>query len=209
MKFERSNLDRLFARNPSDVRIARTGHSPLNSFALVLIAVAVVNPPRLALRLGSHDRSKRFRSARIGVACAGGGVLGLAAVAHPLIDTLDVSPETFQIAAGLVITVVAVVDVVWPDRRPEQLVGGWRDGLVPVAYPLLLSPGLVLFSLTTAVDRGVWVTVGIGAVGLVGGLVASALSRERHTLWVAAVRLIASALVVLGVAMVMDGIRTV
>lgn len=181
----------------------------MNSFALVLTAVGVVNPPRLALRLGSHDRAKRFRSSRIGVVLAGAGVLGLAWLAHPLIDALDVSPETFQIAAGLVISVVAVVDVVWPDRRPEQLVGGWRDGFVPVAYPLLLSPGLVLFSLTTAVDRGVWVTVGFGAVGLVGGLAASALSRERQTLWVAAVRLVGAALMVLGVAMVMDGIRTV
>lgn len=181
----------------------------MNALSLAVLGVAVVNPPRVRLLLGARSSRTRRHAAAGGAALALVVAAALAGVAHPLIDALDIAPETFRIAAAMVITLVALVIVALPPSSPEALGGGRIDAVIPVAYPILLGPAAVLTWLMTGIDRGVLPTVGIAALGygiaaLVGGV-----PEGRRSGWVGAARLLAGVLVVMGVALVIDGVREV
>ena len=181
----------------------------MNTLALVLLGIAVVNPPRVRLLLGARTSAVRSRAAAGGAAVALLVAVGLAAIAGQLIDALDVSPETFRIAAALVITLGGVLTVAYGGSTPEALSGERRDALIPVAYPILLGPAQVLTWLVLGVDRGIAPTLGVAAAGYVSAALLAGAPEGRRSGWVAAARLVATVVVVLGVALVIDGVREV
>ena len=165
--------------------------------AVLLLAL---NPPRAA-----------FGIARGGprLAAAGGAIGALAVVAAAalgafLLDALDVSDPSFAIAAGLVAVVTGAADLVRRPPQPEPALPGERAALVPVAFPMVARPALLVIAL----GADVLVAAGAMAVG-VGALtaVAAASPGSRALRW--ASRLLAAGLLACGVLLALDGLLDV
>ena len=175
----------------------------------LLFFLAAVNPPYL---LGALPRGER-RSLRA-AAAAVASVIGLVAVAAlagwsgPILDALDVSPSTFRIAAGVVALGGGLVRFLDPSADPLGSDGGWRLGVIPLAFPLLLAPDVVLLAVTLGADHGVAATVGSALVALAVFVAASLVAPGRRSVVVVgASRLLAALLVVAGVVLAVDGIQ--
>jgi small neutral amino acid transporter SnatA (MarC family) len=181
----------------------------MNALSLAVLGLAVVNPARVRLLLGARSAKTRRQAALGGVLAALIVAVVLGALATPLIDALEIAPETFRIAAGMVITLAALITLAVPPSQAEALRGGPTDGLVPVAYPILLGPATVMTWLVTGVDRGVLPTLGIAALGYGVAAALAGVPEGRRSGWLAAARLAACALVLMGVALVIDGVREV
>jgi small neutral amino acid transporter SnatA (MarC family) len=180
------------------------------SGALVALAVlATVNPPRVPLGVPVVPGRATLVAVASVAAMAVAGVL--LAVADRLLDALDVSPESLRIAAGVILVVGGIRTLVAPRPSGDPGLTGWARALVPVLFPLLLTPelALVLFS-AGADERHASALAGV-AVALALG-VASTLVRRTPLadgLFVAAARLFGALLVLCGVGYVVDGIRDV
>lgn len=171
--------------------------------------LAAVNPARL--RPGLPERRGR---AVPGVVAGGAAItlvagLILIAVSADLLDALDISAETWRIAAGMVATIAGFRVLAFPSRADEpELSGAWA-ALVPVAFPLLISPELValvsIFGATEPATRSVAGLVVALALATAAGLA----GHRRPSLWLATARLMAALLVLAGVALIVEGIRDV
>jgi small neutral amino acid transporter SnatA (MarC family) len=174
-----------------------------------LAALACVNPARVAL--GMPDAPLRRRLVLLG---AGSGLaillaaVGLA-VADPLLDALDISPESLRIATGAVLLVAGARTLVVP--RPAAEPAARLQVLVPVLFPLLVTPELALVLLGAGADeRNAAAVAGIAAallLALAGTLVER--TPVATALFVQGSRLLGAVLVLAGVAYVVDGIRDV
>jgi small neutral amino acid transporter SnatA (MarC family) len=173
----------------------------VNLAVLVLAMVAALNPPARAVRLRHLDPRRAVGAAAVTVAV----VLALAALAGPLQTLAEVSGPNLRVAAGLVLTVAGLVDLV---RRPDlvDLPPGARAAFVPAAFPVLLEPQVAILALSAGADRGVAVTAlmatGVLVLWLGAGRVLSALLRPTA-------RLVGAIGVVAGTALVLDGVLSV
>jgi small neutral amino acid transporter SnatA (MarC family) len=179
--------------------------------AALLLAL---NPARAAFGIPRAGGSSQT-AARL---AATGGLIGgialcvAAAVADPLLDLLDVSEPSFRTAAGITAIVAGVADLLRRPPRPEPALEGRRAALVPVAFPLVARPALVVLALGAGADRDVLLTAGAVALGvaLLTGLTAAGTtegSRGRALRW--AGRLLGVALVACGVLLTIDGVLDV
>ena len=180
----------------------------MSGWLLVVAMVAAVNPFRS--RVGLREAIP-LPAMAVGAAVGIGGVALLAAVAASLLDALQITPETFLIAAGLVAIIAGARTMFFPRPMVEPALSGWREGLWPIAYPRILSPEVMALSLALVSQRGVAPTVGAAAGGVV---VLALLTRlrltERTTRVLAALGTLAGMLlVVAGVWMMIEGIRDV
>ncbi|MFV1989748.1 MAG: hypothetical protein ACC652_03275 [Acidimicrobiales bacterium] len=73
-------------------------------------------------------------------------------MSRPLIDYLSVSAPTFWVAAGIVMTAAGVVGVVRIPSRPWALDASIRAAMVPLVFPILLTPALVAHSLASGLE---------------------------------------------------------
>ena len=171
--------------------------------------IAAVNPARL--RPALPERSGRARWAPMLGGAAVTLFVGflLVAISTDLLDALEITPETWRIAAGAVATVVALRVLAVPGRAEEpQLKGPWA-ALVPVAFPLMITPELIalvsIFGATEPATRSVGGLIVAIAVGAATGT----LVVRRPSLWLAGARLLATVLILGGLAMIVEGIRDV
>jgi small neutral amino acid transporter SnatA (MarC family) len=180
------------------------------SLGLVVLGfLGVVNPARVRLGLpGDHARPDVLL---IGSAIAFAAGLGIAAAASELLSWLDVSSETFRIAAGLVLAVEGAWTLVRPQPGPEPVLPSRLAALVPVSFPLLLTPGLVTLSLAAGADLGVGQTCGALACGLVLLLPILRIERDtrRAALIAPAARLIACLEIIAAAGLALEGLRDV
>jgi small neutral amino acid transporter SnatA (MarC family) len=153
--------------------------------------------------------------------------MGAVLVSDQLRDLLDISPESLEIAAGLVILVPALRLLIRGDQRdvlrevPDPGPVGPRgtatalglgQAVVPVAFPIAAGPAALLVAATygakegtgTALVAAVIVGVVVLAVLLAGG----ALSRPRWFHLVAG-RVMGALMVVLAWDLVTDGVLAV
>jgi small neutral amino acid transporter SnatA (MarC family) len=168
--------------------------------------LAAVNPPRLRPQLAAGEERGQPKQLVVGAAIVVGAGLILVLAADGILDALDVTDETWRLAAGIVCGLVGGRAVVAPAREvplPTASV------LFPIAFPLLFTPQLavlaILFGATEpfAAAWG-WLAAGVGAGAVVGRL-----RYRRPELWLALARLLAAVLVVVGVALLIAGIRDV
>jgi small neutral amino acid transporter SnatA (MarC family) len=177
---------------------------------VVVFVVAAANPLRAALALLPRSPDDR-RSLTIGVGVGSALVVlaawGLAAVSGPLLDGLDISPESFRVGGGIVIAIGgARMATLGPSEWPD-LVPSWVTAIVPVAFPVLLAPELVAAAIGLGADEGA------GPV-LLAVVIAAALTTLAHGLVrgrpgptaVATSRLVGAVAVVCGTALAIDGI---
>ncbi len=128
-----------------------------------------------------------------------------AVIASPLLDLLDVSASTFRLGAGLVIAVVGIHDLLAAAPKPEPALAGWKAGFVPLAFPLLVNPALGAGALAASADHGV-ATPTIATLVGVAMLVALATITEPARLMRGAGRVVGAVLIVVGVALAVDGV---
>jgi multiple antibiotic resistance protein len=111
-------------------------------------------------------------------------VLAVAAViADPLLDALHISDAAAELAAGLVVVVVAL-DLLWQGPagrvRPAPRAPAWRLAVFPYAVPLLAGPASVGGTLAWAAVEGSGAVIGAAAFAAVAaGIVAIAWRRPR------------------------------
>ncbi len=182
------------------------------SALLLLVAVAAaINPFRAR---GALPETAAGRARLVPVAVGGGlailSVAGLAWWSGPLLDALQITPETFKIAAGFVAVLAAGYAFVVAVPKPEPELRGWRSGIWPVWYPRLLSPEVMFLAVAAGTGSGVAATTGAAAasVAALAALVPvrGAVSR-RVLVWVG--RLLAALLVLAGIWLAIDGVRDV
>jgi hypothetical protein len=115
-------------------------------------------------------------------------------LADHLLDALDISPESFRIAAGLVLGAVGTRTLVWPRAA------GGPFGAV------LVSPDLACLALSFGADEPDWKVFAAAALAL--PLLFGAAARPRSSAALAAQFLAALELVV-AVALIASGVREV
>ncbi|MEX0827005.1 MAG: hypothetical protein WD184_09695 [Acidimicrobiia bacterium] len=184
----------------------------MSDVLLVVALMAAVNPLRSRIALPEDGRG-RVRPSVIAVAFAVslGAVALLGWWSAPILRTLEVTPETFRIAAGLVAILAGAWAFVVPTPAAEPESGGWRDGLWPVAFPRLLAPEVLMLALAGATQNGVAATAGAAAAALAAfGLLGAVPSGGRTSrVFAAAGRVLAVLLVLVGIFLMIDGIRDV
>jgi hypothetical protein len=164
------------------------------SFAFLVAAfVATTNAGRVALAAQASRPGPRARAAAplAAAAIVAAGVL----LADDLLDALSISPESFRIAAGLVLAAAGVRTIVWPD-----------PGAGPFAA-VLVTPELAALAISFGADESAGRVLGAFALALLPLLLAYCAQR-RETSALAAQFLAALQLVV-AVALGVSGIRDV
>ena len=133
------------------------------SFGLLLVAfLGAVNPCRARLALPA-----RREVVALGALAALAVAAALAAAGSAALDALDVSPESFRLAAGLVLAVEGARALVWPRPATEPELPGLGAALIPVAFPTLLQPGVVVLALAAGGDGVEASAIGALALALV------------------------------------------
>ena len=176
--------------------------------AALLLAL---NPVRAAFGVPREGRSPRAaaRLAATGGAIGAVGVCAAAALGDPLLDLFDVSEPSFRLAAGLVAAVLGLTDLFRRPPSPEPALDGERAALVPVAFPLVARPALLVLALGAGADLGIAVCAGAMMLGVavLTGLTARRPAGDRALRWAA--RLLAIGLIACGGLLVLDGIVSV
>jgi small neutral amino acid transporter SnatA (MarC family) len=177
------------------------------SFAFLLFAlVAAVNPCRVRLVL-----PERPTVVALGALLALGSAAAVAAVGDALLDALDISPETFRLAAALVLALEGARALVLARPSAEPELTGLGAALVPVAFPLLLTPGVVVLAVAAGGDD--IAAEAVGALALAFGLVLPATLLPRgeraDALLAAGGSLLGAAEVAAGIALAVDSLREV
>jgi small neutral amino acid transporter SnatA (MarC family) len=171
----------------------------LSLFALA--ALCVVNAPRARHALGPDPA----RTGALGATLAWAATLPGVVLAEPLADLVDISPATIRIAVGLLLVVTGVLTVGLPSPPPTPALPGRRAALVPVAFPVLFTPGLAFLGLSGSLDHSaptaaVVLALALATVPLLG--LVELPERVRRGL----ARFLSGALVVAGVAVLVDGV---
>jgi small neutral amino acid transporter SnatA (MarC family) len=170
----------------------------VNVVALFLVAV---NPAAVAVAIPRSALSdSRARVAFVGAAIA---VAVLAGCSEPVLDWLDVSPPTFQIAAGAVVAVGAARWVAVGARPPAP-------DEPPSILRVLLTPPLVAAAITAGTEVGAaWSTAAavLALVVCVGAI--SWQHRLSTAAWSWAARLVGVAGLAVAFGLVVDGVKTV
>ncbi len=179
----------------------------MTGWFVFLAYFTAVNPPRLRARLAMGEERGRPAQLALGAAIVAGAGLVLVLAADGILDALDITEETWRLAAGLVCALVGARTVVAPHLGEMPFPSGFA--LVPIAFPLLFTPQLAVLAILFGATESFapawgWLAVGVGA-GVAGG----GLRCRRPELWLALARVLAAVLVILGIALMIAGIRDV
>jgi hypothetical protein len=154
---------------------------------------ATTNAGRVALAREAAHPSTRARLLALGLGCA--AVVLAAALAGDALAALDISPESFRIAAGLVLAAAGVVVLVRP-----------RASGAPFAA-VLLTPELVCAALSFGADGPTGRVLAAAAPALV--VVAIAALADRPHPGPLPARFLAALQIVVAVALAVSGAREV
>lgn len=177
------------------------------TFAFLTFAfVAALNPCRLRLVV-----PERSAAVALGALLALGAVAAIAAIGGALLAALDISPESFRLGAALVLALEGARALVFARPAAEPELAGLKAALVPVAFPLLLAPGVVALGVAAGGDDVEPEAVGALAVALALVLVMTLVPRgpRADARLVAGGRLLAAFEIAAGVALAVGAIRDV
>ena len=168
--------------------------------------LAAVNPAAAALMAGS---ALRVRQGLIGASVAFVLLVLATLVATPLVDWLEVAPESFRTAAGIVMAVHGAL-MVWSPKlnygAPETNAGAF----IPLGWPVIANAAAVLAVVSFAADASNGQVIGVAAIAAAGagGTVVLAAGRFGDSLTGVA-RLSGAILIVAAAALIVSGVRDV
>lgn len=119
---------------------------------LTLGLVVAANPFRVA---GTRPENGPVDAALV---AAGASVLGaavFAAVSGPFFDAIDITGSSARIAAGVAVAAMGVKDMFTAPPAPTPALSGRWAGVLPIAFPAILTPAVALLVMAGAADRGV------------------------------------------------------
>lgn len=183
----------------------------MNGTLLLVAFLAAVNPFRSRGSI-PEDEGGRARAVPLVI----GGLLTVGSVAvvawwsAPILNAMQITPETFKIAAGFVAVLTGGYAFVVAVPASEPELGGWRAGVWPVWYPRLFGPEVMALAITAGAGNGVGASTGATAVA-VAALLACLPVRggvaRRMLVWSG--RIASAALIVVGIFLAIDGVRDV
>ena len=121
---------------------------------LLLVFFAVINPAGSSQLLGHLAGRARTRAALLGFLVGGGLLVASVLSAETILNFLEIEPETFRIAAGIVITAWGVrwmLPIARKDAGPTELL---FSGALPLGWPAIANPAAVAASLSFGADSG-------------------------------------------------------
>ena len=176
----------------------------------MLALLLALNPVRAAFGIPRAGRTEddAVRLAVTGGALGGLAVCVVALLADPLLGALNVSAPAFRTVAGVLALLLGAHDLFRRPPSPDPALPGRRAALVPVAFPLVARPALLVMALGAGADCSVLVPFAALAAGVAAlSLLAARAPGGRGLRWAA--RLLAVGLVVCGVLLAIDGILAV
>lgn len=182
-----------------------TGWGPL--FVLLLAAAN----PAIGARVNRTTPTIALAAA-VAALVAIAGVVVVALIAEPALDTLEIEPETARIAAGLVLAISGGQAIVLGGPLLRDIPTLWQRGIYPLGIPVALNPALLACSVAFAVhpDAGEVRTLTLGAIAVALTAAVAFLVPERFsTLADGIARLTGALAILLGAAMVVSGVRDV
>ncbi|MGI8926514.1 MAG: MarC family protein [Tepidiformaceae bacterium] len=180
---------------------------------LTVIFFAAINPASVALALYAWRDWRlqpRLRAVLLGAVVAIGALALAAMFSTTLLDALDIEPETFRIAAGIIM-VTAGVQAVWRPHRPYAPQSpGWQAGFFPLALPLLAGPASLAAALSYAADEGEGMAVAAFVPALVAAAALVAFPPPGARFALQAVAAVAGALLVaVAAGLIVSGVRDI
>lgn len=181
---------------------------------LVVVMFAAVNPFAAAMAVLRERGHGQARPGLMTSAFGAGialGLLVLAAVgAEKLLGFLEVEPETFRVAAGVVMAAIGLRIAVFGAALPAGKSTGLEAAVFPLAIPLIAGPAVLMAAVSLGADEGVGRTVGAGAiaVGIAFALLVTPGTRQGGALDALA-RLTGALLVAAGAGLIVDGVRAI
>ena len=187
----------------------------MSDFLRVLVfALAAVNPALVAEVSSDwvHSTASRDRLRAAALAFAVGlGVCALAALfGGRVLDGLSISPESFRIAAGIVMAPFGLVAMIrrWP--MAEEINPGWKAAIAPFGLGLLAGPPSIAAAVVYANDEGKLITIAALAIAMLPAIGHLAVTKMHSTRWVDwAARCLGAVLLVEAVNLVIRGIQAV
>ena len=154
---------------------------------------------------------ERRPAVALGALLALGSGAAVAAVGGAFLDALDISPETFLLAAGLVLALEGARALLVARPAAEPVLAGLGAAVVPVLFPLLLTPGVVALALAAGGDGLAAEAVGALAVALAAVVLTTWIRRGERAdgLLAAGGRLLGAAEVAAGIALAVDSLHDV
>jgi small neutral amino acid transporter SnatA (MarC family) len=184
----------------------------VNDLGVVAALIAVVNPARAVASVApALLRTGRLVALTGSVVAAAIGVV-LVLIHEPVLDLLSVSEPTFRLGAGLVIAAMGLRSLLLaPEPWNEGIAGGRLAALIPVAFPVLVTPELAVSAVDLGADEGsaiaiVGVLVALALVAALGSWPRLAEDRPRPVWLVPLGRLLGAGAVVFGVARAVSGV---
>jgi hypothetical protein len=164
------------------------------SFGLMVAGfVATTNAAGVAL---ARDATRPATRARLLALAVGSSVVVICVVfADDALDALDISPESFRIAAGLVLAAAGIADLAWPHLSNAPFAA------------ILVRPELVCVALSFGADESTGRVLAAGAPALV--LVAFAALADRPRPGPISAQFLAALQIVVAVALTVSGVRDV
>ncbi|GIW13914.1 MAG: hypothetical protein KatS3mg062_1353 [Tepidiforma sp.] len=182
----------------------------MNPWLALLVTLSALNPFAIAASIGPK-RPERFALLAAGI--VGVAAYAVAAVtANDLLRALSVEPETFDVAAGVILA-ASGASLLAVGPRPlsaEPQPDGFRSLLVPLVFPLLLAPSPLAVAVLISAREG-WELAAVSSGAAVAAallLVAARIGRSRAAVDGLA-RLLAALTVIFAAAFAVDGIRSV
>ncbi len=184
----------------------------MSTVLATLAFIVTMNPPRTRLGL-PETATKRAR----GDIVPAGIVVGVAvlalvgAAAGSVLDSLEISPESFRIAAGVVLVIAAAWMFFQPVPRPEPVGRGLWGALWPVAYPRIVSPETLTLAVTVGASDGMGrLLAGLAAAAAILLALSAVPATSFSRRYLAELgRVAAVALAVAGVGLLLLGVREV
>ncbi|MCS7295833.1 MAG: hypothetical protein RMK15_01800 [Chloroflexota bacterium] len=182
---------------------------------LAVVLAAAVNPAAIAAAASELPGPLRTRAWAVAIAWViGAGLMAAGAYgADRLLAGLELSHETFRIAAGAVLVVTGARET-WRGSPvviavPQR---GWEQGIYPLGVPLFASPSGAMAAVALAGDPAVGPGKALSAAipVLLAAAAAALFARDCHRgAWRAAGQLVGALSVAVGVAFVVAGVRSV
>lgn len=183
----------------------------MSDYLRLLVAfLAAVNPPAVAASL---PEGWRARPSVLVVAAATIATLGgIALVAEPFLDWLEVEPETFRVAAGIVMALgggIAVIFGRWRTASSAEMDEGWVAGIFPLAIPLVLGPWVIAALISYSVDHGEGIAIGVVLPAAAAGLALAATAWRPKAVVDGSARILGLLLLAIAAGLIVDGIRAI